>query len=262
MNKALRGGLLLGILAVMSTAWAAAPARTAESVTACMRANVPKSLAIKEVQLDATDASGRVRSLRGRLYATREDDRLRATMRIDAPSDLAGATYLLREQGDSDEMYVYIPAMQRVRRITGASVDGSLWGTDLSYGDVKQIGNVFGGRQPTLDADETIGGRPVHVLSALPGSSDSAKFTRVRAWVDQESCVTLRMDFFEGQTVRKRLSVDPKSLRRDGAYWYASQLQVSDLSQKTSTRLQMLEIHTDAPLAERLFSPATFYIVN
>src|SRR3546814_18575113 len=73
--------------------------------------------------------------------------------------------------------------------------------------------------------DEVLAGRTVHVLSVMPSASDSARFTRLLAWVDAKSCVALRVDFYEGQTVRKRLSVDAKSLRRDGGYWYAPQLQ-------------------------------------
>src|SRR3546814_7708366 len=89
--------------------------------------------------------------------------------------------------------------------------------------------------------DEVLAGRTVHVLSVMPSASDSARFTRLLAWVDAKSCVALRVDFYEGQTVRKRLSVDAKSLRRDGGYWYASQLQMSDLrSEEHTSELQSL----------------------
>src|SRR3546814_7800941 len=74
---------------------------------ACMRANIPKTLTVKDVQLDASDANGRTRTMKGKLYATRDDDKLRAVIRISAPGDLAGASYLLRERDNGDEMYVY-----------------------------------------------------------------------------------------------------------------------------------------------------------
>ncbi|NKF23714.1 outer membrane lipoprotein-sorting protein [Solimonas marina] len=258
MKKTISVGLL-----ALATAWGPqAIAATADSITACMRANVPKSLTVRQVQLDASDAEGHTRTLHGRFYATREDDRLRAMIRISSPSDLAGASYLLRERDSGDEMYMYMPALQKVRRITGGAVDGSLWGTDLSYADIKQIGNVFDGRQPTLEPDTTLDGRAVHVLSVTPGDGESAKFSRVQAWVDAQHCVALRVDFYEGQTVRKRLSVDPKDVRQDGAYWYASQLRVQDLSQKTQTILKVLDVQADDSLAGRLFNPGTFYVGN
>src|SRR3546814_2404452 len=97
------------------------------------------------------------------------------------------------------------------------------WSSDVCSSDLPKMGN-----------DEVLAGRTVHVLSVMPSASDSARFTRLLAWVDAKSCVALRVDFYEGQTVRKRLSVDAKSLRRDGGYWYASQLQMSDLGQGRS----------------------------
>src|SRR3546814_19418383 len=90
-------------------------------------------------------------------------------MRISAPGDLAGASYLLRERDNGDEMYVYIPALSKVRRVSGAAVDGSLWGTDLSFADVKQLGNAFGGSDPKMGNDEVLDGRTEHVLSVKLG---------------------------------------------------------------------------------------------
>lgn len=234
--------------------------QTAAAVMACMRANIPKTLTVKDVQLDASDAAGGTRTMKGKLYATRDDDKLRAMIRISAPGDLAGAAYLLRERDHGDEMYVYIPALSKVRRVNGAAADGSLWGTDLSFSDVRQLGNAFTGSDPKLGKDEVLDGRPVHVLSVMPGASDSARFTRLLAWVDAKSCVALRVDFYEGQTVRKRLTVDAGSLRQDGGYWYASQLQINDLGRGSNTRLKVLDIHPDDALPGRLFNPATFYL--
>jgi len=247
---------LLGAFATFAHAEAGAP--TAQSVMDCMRANIPKTLTVKDVQLDASDAAGSTRSLRGKLYATREDDKLRAVIRIASPADLAGASYLLRERDSGDEMYVYIPALAKVRRISGAAVDGSLWGTDLSFGDIKQLSNAFSGSDPKIGKDEVLGGRPVHVLSVMPTAADGARVTRLLAWVDTRSCVALRVDFYEGQAVRKRL--EASDLRQDGAYWYASQLQMSDLKQGSKTRLKVLDVRADKSLPGRLFHPATFYI--
>src|SRR3546814_19346858 len=122
------------------------------------------------------------------------------------------------------------------------------WSSDVCSSDLPKMGN-----------DEVLAGRTVHVLSVMPSASDSARFTRLLAWVDAKSCVALRVDFYEGQTVRKRPSVDAKSLRRDGGYWYASPLQMSDLGQGSSTRLKVLALHPDDALPGRLFNPGPFF---
>src|SRR3546814_17053306 len=136
-------------------------------------------------------------------------------MRISAPGDLAGASYLLRERDNGDEMYVYIPALSKVRRVSGAAVDGSLWGTDLSFADVKQLGNAFGGSDPKMGNDDVIAGRTVHVLSGMPSACDSARFTRLVAQGDAKSCGPLRAEFYYVQTVPNPLSDYAHTCGRD-----------------------------------------------
>lgn len=231
-----------------------------EKVMACMRANVPKTLQIKEVELKATDRSGAGRMMRGRLYGTREDDRLRASIKIDSPADLAGAAYLLRERDSGDEMYVYVPSLNKVRRVTGAGVDGSLWGTDLSYGDVKQLNNAFTAGQTNLAGVGTLEGRPVYLLSARPAAGQPSRFGLVRTWVDQKSCVVLKAEFLEGQNVRKRLVIDPKDLKQSGSHWYAAAALMTDLQEGTSTALKVLGVSAGTDLSGRHFNPSTFYL--
>ncbi|WP_083930927.1 outer membrane lipoprotein-sorting protein [Solimonas variicoloris] len=257
------GAVLCGVAAAQAAP--AAPAQTdaattAEAVLACMRGNIPQTLTIKDILLTATDRNGSSRTLQGRLYASREQDKLRATIRIASPADLAGAAYLLRERDGGDEMYTYLPALAKVRRISGAAVDGSLWGTDLSYGDVKQIANAFTGAQARLEKEETLGGRATHVLSVVPSAADSARFSLLRAWVDAKTCMAIRVDFLDGETVRKRLTVEPQDLAQSGGYWYASQALMKDLKEGSQTRLKVLGISADKDLADRYFNPGTFYV--
>ena len=231
-----------------------------DAVLSCMRANVPQSVQIKEVELTAVDRVGSKRVLRGRLYGQREKEQLRTSLKIAAPPDLAGAAYLLREKGDGDEMYMYVPALQRVRRITGTGSDGSLWGTDLSYGDVKQINNAFSAGGGAVDGQGELDGRPVHLLTLVPDPAEDSRYASMKVWVDQQTCVSLRADFYEGSTVRKRWSADPASLARAGKHWYVGRATMSDLVEGTSTSLRVLGVSSDVDLAGRYFNPQTFYL--
>lgn len=264
MRREHRGRVLAAAMLVVLAQPAAAVEADAEKIQACMRANIPKTLQIKEVELTATDRTGGERTLRGKLYGTNEDGKLRAMLRIGAPVDLAGAGYLLREgkKPGTDEMYVYVPALNKVRRITGASVDGSLWGTDLSYSDVKQIQNAFAGAATKLEGNAAIEASPVRVISFQPSAAEGTRYTTIRAWVDQKTCVPLKVEFHEGATVRKRMTVAPRDLKQAGAYWYASDLLMSDVKGGTKTRVKVLGVTSDKDLADRYFNPSTFYVGN
>lgn len=238
-----------------------AQARTIEEVNACMRANVPKSLQIKEFELTATDRSGGIRELRGRMYGIREEaDKLRAMMKISAPSDMAGAAYLLREKEGGDEKYIYVPALNKVRRVTGADAEGTLWGTDISYGDLRQLNNAFSSGLSALEGEGDLAGRKVYIVKLKPDAASGSRFSEVKVWVDQQTCVGLRADFTEGTTVRKRFDVDPKSLRQSASMWYAGEALMTDLGAGSKTRIRIVGLSSDVNLSSRYFNPATFYV--
>lgn len=248
--------------AVLTCADAAEP--SVDPVLACMRANIPKTLRIEKVELTYTDRGGGERRMRGRLFAEREDDLLRALLRIDAPADLARSAYLLRESGDAghgDEMYLYLPALNRVRRITGAGADSSLFGTDLSYSDLKELHSAFSGGSVTLDASAApVAGRPVYGLTVTPRTGETSRYTRIHALIDQKTCVALIVEFDEPAGLRKRLTVSPESLKQSSGHWYASEALIEDLTEHTHTRLRVLGVEDDVNLPGRYFDPHGFYL--
>lgn len=255
-------GLAVALLWVAFAPSAQAAGEPLQPVLDCMRANVPQTLQIKEVELTAVDRTGGTRVLKGRLYGSREKERVRSMVKINAPVDLAGASYLLRERESGDEMYVFVPALNKVRRMTGASLDGTLWGTDLSYGDVKQLSNAFSSGQVAYEKADKLGVRPVHVLLTRSTPEQPSRFDQVRSWVDAKTCVVLQAEFLEKGAVRKRLSVEPKAVKQSGTHWYASSALMSDLQQNTRTILKVVGVSSGVDLADRYFNPKTFYIGN
>lgn len=254
------------LLPVIAAAWVAcmgaahAADAALDPVLTCMRANVPESVQIKQVEITARDRSGGERTLKGRLYGMKEHGKARAMVRIEAPPDLARAAYLVREGEKSDEMYVYVPALNKVRRITGASMDGSLWGTDLTYADVKQLQNAFDGGTVKLEAPQQVEGRAVHVLYFTPRAEEQTRYNGIRSYVDQQSCVPLKVEFVEGKDVRKRMTVAAKDLKQSGKMWYAQEALMADVKDGTQTRVKVTGLTSDAKLSSRYFNSSTFYV--
>jgi hypothetical protein len=246
---------------------AALPAHAADSIEqieACMRANLPSTVQVKDFQLISTDKTGGTRTLAGRVHARLENGLINAMMRIEQPSDLRGAAYLVRESktDQDEEMYVYLPALQKVRRVTGGMKDSSLFGTDLSYADIKQITYAFSGGKLTLEKTEALEGRPTWVLSMAPDPANGSRFDLVRAWIDQKSCMVMKADFMQQQVVRKRFVSSAKFLAQSGPHWYVTEGLIEDLQEKTRTQLRITGVLSDKDLADRLFNPRVFYVGN
>lgn len=249
----------LGLLAVMSVASAA---DDIGSIEACMRANVPRALQVKIFEMVATDRSGGTRTLSGRLYGRLDENRIEAMMRIEQPPDMRGASYLVREAeaGRGEDMFVYLPALDKVRRITGGMRDSALFGTDLSYADVRQIAYAFTDDSLRLERSETFEGRPVWVLSMSPDPDNALRFDRVLAWIDQQSCMVIKAEFLQEGAVRKRFSGSTADLAQSGPHWYLTRARIDDLQQQTHTELIITEVLSNQELADRLFNPRSFHL--
>lgn len=251
-------GLLAGLAVI------ALPARADDAlqkVLDCMRANIPETLRIQDVELSATDRTGGTRTLKGKVFAIKEKGLARAMLAIRSPSDLNGAAYLMRQTEGTrgDEIYFYLPAVSRVRRISGASADTSLLGTDFSYNDMKELQNAFAGQSAKLEKPDVVEQRPTWVLSLAPQAGATSRYSGVRAWVDQKSCIALKVEFYEGKTVRKQFSAPAASLQQAANYWYAGEAQMQDLKEGTRTRLKIVGVTSGAELPSRLFDPQMFY---
>lgn len=257
-----RLGILLALLVI-------APAQAEESVlkiVTCMRDNVPSTMRIQKIELESTDRQGETRTLKGKLYGMSEKDdsgknMLRAMLRIESPADLAGAAYLVREAEGylKDGMYVYLPSVKRVRRVTGTFADGALLGTNFSYNDFKQLENAFGDLTAKLETPEEFSGRMTDVLLFNGLSSEDSRFRAVRAWIDRKTCVPIRADFFEGESVRKQMTANVGSLKQSGKYKYFSELEMRDLKDNTRTVLRVNAASGDKELPKRYFDPQLFY---
>jgi Outer membrane lipoprotein-sorting protein len=259
------GRILWAVACWPLAAMAADPAHdpALDEITRCMRANVPQTVRIQQIEVTSWDRVGGERRLKGKLYGTREKERVRVMMRIEAPSDLAGASFLVREGETSDETYLYLPAVQRVRRITGGQLDGQLWGTDLSYNDLKQLQNAFSGAEVRLEpATEPLDGREVRALTMTPRAEDGSRYKSIRTLVDRQTCMALKVEFAEPAGLRKVLTVAHKDLKQSSGHWYAAQAEVRDLKNGTRTRVTVTGVSSGDKLAGRYFSPQSFYLGN
>ena len=253
----MRGWLLAAALLLGGgPAWAT----PLDSIRDCVRANVPSSIRIQNVKLTAFDRAGGSRAMMGRLFAMREDlAQLRLMLRLDAPPDVAGSAYLVREREQGQEMYVYVPALNRVRRVSGASLDGSLFATDFSYGDISQIHRAFDADSAVLEDAGEIDQRTVDWIAFDPRAQQDTRFDRIRLAVDRETCVALRIEFYENGAVSKRYEADASRLKQVDEHWYAEFAQMHNLKQETHTSLEVQEVSSGDALSNRYFMPKTFY---
>lgn len=235
---------------------------TVQDIRACMSDNLVKRGALRDLQLGVYDKEGKVRDLRMRLYwKPSKTGGSRVHLRVVEPAAMLGSSYLLLQEGPSEEVYFYLPGADRALRITGQNMSEPLWGTDFSYGEIKQVMGLLVGGETQRVADATIGDRAAYVLETR--TSAEAGYRKVMNSVDKASCVLLKSDFIaNGDKPRKVLEGDLSTLLQADKYWTMLGYKMSDLSRGTYTTLSLTDLSIDERLSEKLFSPKEFFLQN
>ena len=242
-----------------------AGAKTLAEIQACMRANVPQTLQVREFEIVSIAASGEQETLVGRLYARHEDERFSAMMSLSAPADLRGAAYLVRESRDADkdeELFVYLPALDKIRRVTGNMKGRSLFGTDFSYSDLRRVTFAITDEEVRFEREESLNNRPSWVLSLVPDEGSGESFEQMLSWVDQDTCLIMRADFLSAGEVTRRFSASAEHLLQSGKHWYFSHAAIENLADGTRTEFEVKEVLSNEDLANRLFNPRLFHLAR
>lgn len=174
-------------------------------------------------------------------------------LRFLGPEDIAGTGLLSVDKADgANDQWLYLPALDRVRRVAGDRKGGRFVGSELYFEDLQE-------RQPTLDRHrllgrETLDGVACDVLESVPVDPANSVYRRRVSWVDPQTLLVLRIDYFEkdATTPSKRwLLVDKKKIQ---GYWTVTDSRMIDLDSGRETRMVVEAAKYDRRLPARLFT--------
>src|SRR5690554_2730633 len=137
MFRKLFGGLLVFNLLVM-VLWMGTVevlALTGEEVLGNLDEIMKVDNKVMEQEMVLYTATGSERSRDVRVWnKTDEDGAKKMLLRFIAPANIAGTSFLIVD----DDMWLYMPALGKVKRIAGSAKQGNFMGSDLSYEDMEK----------------------------------------------------------------------------------------------------------------------------
>lgn len=244
------------LLPIALTGSAGAELETAEEIDACYRANFPDSTAVETISIQSKDRIGAVTTSRGELsWKKFEDGRSKVLLRFAKPSELRGAGLLLIEKASRNDMFMYLPALDRVKRVTKHMTSGSLFGTDFSYEEFERIQGIAGQSPSERADDDTVDGRASYVIVSRPTAEQESAYERIRVWIDKETCVALRTEFFErGDKPRKVMTSAFSKVTEAGGVFVPREILIRDHRDETETMLVVEEVEVGIDVPRKTFS--------
>lgn len=247
----------------------AAPATEPSSVIkACAQRKLPEHSSVQTVEIRSLDTGDLETVLAARIYWKRLDEgRISALVRLLGPDDVAGMSFLVRQPSPDtennttirgNEMFMYLPELRRVRRVSIRQAAGSLFGTAFSYEDFERVQGLAKKSRIESEQEQEIGGRSAYVVTAYPGDSDGSAYGHIRSFTDKLTCLPLKVDFFDATgNLAKQLKADPAKFDQVNGVWVAHSFSMTDFEGGTTSQLTLQSIEIDGDLPDRFFVPAS-----
>ncbi len=184
---------------------------------------------------------------------TREDQKARYTLiRFLAPKDIAGTAFLsIAYHNGKEEQFLYLPALKRVRRISGSFRFHRFVNSDFIYEDLER--HYPPKYHHELLREEEFQGTPCFVLKSWPKKKKDSIYSYWIQWITKDGFLPVRVDYYDRKgRLWKRFSAD--KWERIQGYWTILSSQMEDLRKGHKTILKIQKIIYDQGLGAELFT--------
>ena len=204
--------------------------------------NAPKDQDMK-VKIVLTDKNGAEKTRELTMLQKGSDRRVAKFL---SPADQRGIGFLSLPH---DEMYLYLPAFHKVRRIASYVKNTKFAGTDFTYEDMeaKPFSEKY---MPSLLRQEN----NQYVLQLEPKPGIQTDYSKLIMWVRMDNFYPTRIEYYDkGGKLYKVMTRE--KIEKVGKYWTAKETTMEDLKEKHKTTMILLDVKFDTELSNEEFSP-------
>ena len=176
-------------------------------------------------------------------------------------ADDAAIEYLSppRERGTrmlklGDELWIYLPSIDRVQKISGHMLRQGMMGSDVSYEDMMAARELRKSYDASIIGEETLDGRAAWKLE-LQARDVTLSYPRRIAWIDQETFVPLRQELFALSGMLLKTWTMGAVENFEGGRQFPTRMVIEDHVKKgTATRIEFDELRFGVDLEQEVFS--------
>ncbi len=172
---------------------------------------------------------------------------------FDEPRDVRGTAFLIHTSRDaSDDIWLFLPALERVKRISSSNRSGSFMGSEFAYEDLTdQVIEKFAYRYL---GDEQCGDFVCTIIERVPPREDDSGYSRQVIWHDTEEFRLWKVEYYDRRDeLLKTLTASDYELHL-GRFWYAGQQSMVNHRTGKSTLMLWQDLQLGVELDERDFT--------
>ena len=205
-----------------------------------------------KVNMTITDTQGRTRTREFVMLRTDVEDvdngEQKFYVLFDRPADVKGTAFMVWKHTDADDdRWLYLPALDLVKRIAASDERTSFVGSHFFYEDVS-------GRSPDEDTHELVEVTDqYYIVDSTPKNPDEVEFSKYRNYIHKESYIPVKTDYYDGQgEIYRTYSAEAVDVIE--GYPTVTKSSIADTRMGGSTTLVYESVEYDLDLPEDIFT--------
>lgn len=247
------------LAALLAAPLLAPPAAHAEDAAAA----APAEMTVLQI-LDAIDTNMVFESRTTTMTMTvkgKKRDRVFEMVSYGRGKDDAAMEYLspAREKGTKmlklgDDLWMYLPSVDRTQKISGHMLRQGMMGSDLSYDDMMSSDEMAKMYTPKLLGSEDIDGRPAWKIELMT-TDESVAYPKRIQWVDKELFIPVKQELFALSGMKLKSWTMSKIKEFEGGRKYPTYMEIVDeVKADSKTILEFGDMTFGIELEEEKFS--------
>jgi len=195
-----------------------------------------------------TNKKGKTRT--STIHSASKDDSKKQIIWFIAPADDKGVAFLKIEQdGKDDEMRLWLPAFNKVRRISSKQKADSFMGSDMSYEDMTS--RELEEYTYTLKGSEIINEIDYYLLESVPNPELDSEYSKHLSWVSKSDYLVMKEESYDRSDRILKIKLI-KYMKLKG-YDVPQDMYVENVQKNHNTRLIFDNLELDTGVNDNLF---------
>lgn len=175
----------------------------------------------------------------------------KALLRFLDPPEVKGVALLILNHPErSSDQWMWLPELQRDRRVALQDRSTRFFGTDFSYEDLEE--RDVNQSDYKLAGEETIDGQPCWKIESTPKKSKSSQYSQVTMWIRKDIYFPVQYEMYvKGKLARK---LHYRKIEKVNGVWSALEMELVDLRRKGRTVLKTDKLQYNIPLKDEIFT--------
>lgn len=175
-----------------------------------------------------------------------------------SPTDIKGTKSLLIENSKGDDgIWIYLPALKKVRRLVASNKKDSFVGSDFSYGDM--VGYKVDNWKHKLLREEPCGTQKCYVIESIPKSASEIEetgYSKYIGWYDKENSFRSKAEVYDqGGQLLKTITADKiTQVDKTTNKWFAYYIESKNTQTGRKTIIQVKNYKANVKVSSSLFT--------